>query len=100
MMRAGIEEIMLGYVYTADEYFQVLQSNKVPFSVNRKLFKTIEELNQAGVKQHFSITKDPASFVKTMQKYLAMELYHHPFIREFVQKLYYDSVLVSTEPTP
>lgn len=21
MMRAGIEEIMLGYVYTADEYF-------------------------------------------------------------------------------
>lgn len=34
-----------------------------------------------------------------LKKYVMMELYHHPFIRDYIAKVYRDKLLISTEPT-
>ncbi|CAD8043009.1 unnamed protein product [Paramecium primaurelia] len=97
-IKQRVDEAALKFCYTSDEFFIKLQGKSV--QVDRKIIQDLEELwNHQTEAAEFRSQDSSSEYIKLLQKYLMMELYHHPFIRNFISQIYRDHLLISTEPT-
>lgn len=93
----SIDQLAPRIMYTAEEFAQVL-SGVVVGVEEARLVRSIEE-TKAYIKPEYAVVGDNVAIFKTLGKYISLEMYHHPFIRNYVYKLYKELVRVSTEPT-
>ncbi|CAD8053042.1 unnamed protein product [Paramecium sonneborni] len=96
-IKLRVDETALKFCYTSDEFFIKLQGKSV--QLDRKIIQDKEELWNHQQENQESRSQDSSEYIKLLQKYLMMELYHHPFIRDFISQIYRDNLLISTEPT-
>lgn len=48
----------------------------------------------------YSLISEPVETLTTLCEFTALELYHHPIIKKNLKKMYFDRVMVFTDPTP
>ncbi|CAD8061008.1 unnamed protein product [Paramecium sonneborni] len=97
-IRQKVDETALKFCYTSDEFFIKLQGRSV--QLDRKIIQDKEELlNHQQDNSESKFYNSSTEYIKLLQKYLMMELYHHPFIRNFISQIYREHLLISTEPT-
>ncbi|CAD8139509.1 unnamed protein product [Paramecium pentaurelia] len=97
-IRQKVDQVALKFCYISDEFFIKLQGKSV--QVDRKFIEDLEELwNHQIETAEFQSQNSISQYIKLLQRYLMMDLYHHPFIRNFINQLYRDHLLISTEPT-
>ncbi|CAD8044839.1 unnamed protein product [Paramecium primaurelia] len=97
-VRQKVDQVALKFCYTSDEFFIKLQGKSV--QVDRKFIEDLKELwNHQIETAEFQSQNSTSQYIKLLQRYLMMDLYHHPFIRNFINQLYRDHLLISTEPT-
>jgi len=88
------------YLITPDQFAMNLHENKQRFAP-----PMIEELltdvaNRNYVDESIPKLSSPETFLTQLCDYVAQLLFRHPMIRKIVRRMYFEKVLVSTEPTP
>ncbi|CAK75280.1 unnamed protein product (macronuclear) [Paramecium tetraurelia] len=97
-IKQRVDEAALNFCYTSDEFFVKLQGMSVP--MERKIIQDWDDLwSHLKESTEFKSQDSGTEYVKLLQKYLMMELYHHPFIRDYISQIYRENLLISTEPT-